>query len=156
MFFYKFYEEVEGFLCWVLSISLVSWDGIVVCSVVVCVVEDGFSSFDGEQCYFAAIGEVGCFHIERDGVCFLPDDEAEHAESCLIEGVGEIGDFPEVVPYNCCSSFTENFVCGLREGMEVDIFFVPCAEVHGDGESFDALFDFLEACFSRDGVWGVG
>ena len=156
MFFDEFGKEGEGFLCWVLSVAEVSWDGEVVGSVVVLVVEGGFCSFDGEDGDLAAVGEVGCFHIERDGICFLPDDEAEHAEACVVHGVFEVGDFPEVVPNDCCSSFAECYMCGLAEVMEVDIFFVPCAEVHGECEAFYALADLLEACFAGDGVWGVG
>ncbi len=156
MFFDKFAEKVEGFLCGVSSVAFVSGDGEVVGSAVVLVVEGGFRSFDGEDGDFATIGEVGRLHVERDGICFLPDEKAEHTEACVVEGIFEIGDFPQVVPYDGCSAFAEDSIGGLAEGMEVDIFFVPCAEVHGDGEAFDALADFLEACFAGDGVGGVG
>ena len=40
--------------------------------------------------------------------------------------------------------------------MKVNFFFVPRAKVHGDGEAFDALSDFLKTRFARDGVGGVG
>ena len=133
-----------------------SGDGEVVDSVMVLVVEGGFCAFDGEDGDFAAVGEVGCLRVERDGVCFLPNEKAEHAEACVVQGGCELGDFPQVVPYNCCSALTQCFVGGLAEGMEVDLFFVPSAEVHGDGESFDALADMAEACFAGDRVGGIG
>ena len=76
VFFDEFDEEVEGFLGGVLSVTEVTGDGKVVGSVVISIVEGGFCSFDGDDGDLAAVREVGCLHVERDGICFLPDEKA--------------------------------------------------------------------------------